>query len=167
MKQKIRNLLTASFVTLGLLTLLTSSSVANIKPGASIKQSQSLMNDTANIAPVNHTLTKTVVSYKDKLITVSVRNNQFNRPNLVEEPAQNFSLLTKIFAAFVLVGLISGCVGSISGFVFQYRQYKKLTEQKPQVLPEAKDFASFGKINVSLREKQIETLERIWKMDIK
>jgi hypothetical protein len=42
-----------------------------------------------------------------------------------------------------------------------------LTEQKPQVLPEAKDFASFGKINVSLREKQIETLERIWKMDIK
>lgn len=135
MKLKTRNLLIASFVTLGLLTSLVSASASNIKPEASIKQTQSLIS----------------------------QKNQNNQPNVVKQPTQNFSLSVKIFAAFVFIGFISGCVGSISGCFFQYRQYKKLTKQKSQIFVEMENFESIEKINVPLREKQIETLERIWK----
>ena len=163
LKIPILNLLTASFATLGLLALPGSAFAFNIEPQAGIKQTQPLMNGIGNTDEVNRTWTQTQrVVAQDKSIVVPTQKTQSNQPNFVKQPAQ--TLLAGIFMTFVLIGFLSGCVGSISGCLFQYRQYKRLTQQKSETLPLIDDLERIEKTNVPFREQQIETLERIWNM---
>ena len=175
MKLKIFNLLTASLATLGLLVPPTSAFGSNIAPQTSIKEAQPLKGDIANNWGANREWTQNQrLVQKDKSVAVASRTSESLQPNLARQTPQSKSLIAEIFVTSAIVGFILGCL-------LQYKEYKKeRTKRDAELLLEIETLEKIRRLEIEnsekiqnmksdidqiitpQRQKQIETLERIW-----
>jgi|GEM_PF-3348316 len=186
MKLKIFNLLTASLVTLGLFADGASAFNSNhIAPQTSIKEAHLLKGGSGNSRgsdrewAQNQRLVsgnQAVESMQFFSVAVAPNTTQSSQPKLAWQTDQSPSFLAGVFFTFVLIGFILGCI-------LQYRQYRKERAKRTAAilleietlakirLLERKNLERIEKMKSDIdetiipqREKQLETLERIWKM---
>ena len=177
MKLKIFNLLTASLATLGLLVSPASASGSNIAPQASIKEAKPLKGDIGNSRQADREWTQNQRLVKeDKSVAVASRTSESRQPNLARQTPQSTSFIAGIFVTFAILGFILGCL-------LQYKEYKKeLTKRNAELLLEIETLEKIRRLEIEnsekiqkmksdidqtiipQREKQIETLEKIWNM---
>lgn len=93
------------------------------------------------------------------------QNTQSTQPNLTEQPNHSLSYFVGFFLTFVFIGFVLG-------WFIQYLKYQKLRKQRRAVIfQEIETLDRIQKMTHVIddtvstqRKKQIETLEKIWKM---
>jgi hypothetical protein len=177
MKLRIFNFLSTAFVTLVLLTDNTSAFIPNVKFQSGTKDAHALKADSDLTEITSIAQTHSVKTIQSFSIAIIPPKTQFNQQEILKKPKQSMSLLAKVFITSVLIGFILG-------WLLQYSKYKKDSANRKDKL--FKELETLEKIRIleienqenlkkmtyseldptilQQREKQIEILERIWKM---